>query len=359
MQGIVYEFLRQKRHAVTIIVAGAAIGTLGAWLAYMGNPRNSGICISCFMENLAGSLGLHGNARMQYIRPELIGFVLGGMTAAFAAREFRSEGGSSPMIRFVGGLLLIVGCSVFLGCPIKMTLRLGAGDFTALAGVAGLTFGVWLGYAFLRRGFHLGDAGPAPLANGLLLPGIMAGLLVLLIVDPSFLYMSSAGPGAQRAPLAISLGAGLFIGVLAQRSRFCITGGIGNFIVSGDTGLISGVVSMLIFAFLAGIYLGQWHPGLMGQPGAHTAYGWSFLGMTLVGITSIFIGGCPFRQLILAGQGSADAGAAVLGMVAGGAIVQAWGITSSSLGPSNTGQVATLLGLAFVLVLGLVMRVRE
>ena len=160
-------------------------------------------------------------------------------------------------------------------------------------------------------------------------------------------------------PLLISLGAGLLIGALAQRSRFCVTGSIGNFIVSGDRSLLSGLVSMLVFAFGASWLLGQFSPGLEGQPGSHLAYGWSFLGMALVGVTSIMIGGCPFRQLVLAGQGSSDAGASVLGMVAGGALVQGWGITSTNMGPTVTGQVATLLGLALVLVLGVAMRVRE
>jgi hypothetical protein len=81
--------------------------------------------------------------------------------------------------------------------------------------------------------------------------------------------------------------------------------------------------------------------------------------MALVGVTSIMIGGCPFRQLILAGQGSADAGASVFGMIAGGAIVQSWGITSSNSGPTHIGQISTLLGLAFLLALGVMMRVRD
>ncbi|MBI5696636.1 MAG: YedE-related selenium metabolism membrane protein [Nitrospirae bacterium] len=353
------QYLKQHKEILTVILAGAVIGGLGMWLAYMGNPRNSGICVSCFMENLAGAMGLHGNARMQYIRPELAGFVLGGTAAAFLAREFRSEGGSSPLIRFMAGALLIVGCSVFLGCPIKMSLRVSAGDLTALAGVGGLVFGIWLGYVFLRRGFYLGDSVSMPRFNGLVIPLLMAGLLGLLLIRPEFLYISDKGPAAQRAPILISLGVGLLAGFLAQRSRFCVTGGIGNFMVSGDKGLLSGVISMIAFAFLVSLMLGQFSPGVEGQPGSHLSYGWSFAGMALVGLTSILIGGCPFRQLVLAGQGSTDAGAAVLGMVAGGALVQSWGLTSSNLGPTNAGEVATLLGLAFVLILGIVMRVRD
>src|SRR5512141_2648540 len=116
-------FVKRHFEIILLIATGIAIGVGGTCLACVGNPRNSGICVSCFMENLAGALGLHGNTRMQYIRPELVGFVLGGTAAAFLAKEFRSEGGSSPLIRFIAGALLIVGCSVFLGCPIKMSLR--------------------------------------------------------------------------------------------------------------------------------------------------------------------------------------------------------------------------------------------
>jgi len=353
------EPVASSKEQIVVLVTGGLMGALGVYLAYAGNPANSGICISCFMENLAGSFGLHGNVRMEYIRPELVGFVLGGTVSAFAFGEFRSEGGSSPIIRFIFGVLLIVGCSIFLGCPIKMSLRLSAGDLTALAGVAGLVFGVWIGFVFLRRGFYLGEAKPMPRINGLVVPIIMVALLVAIIAKPTFLYSSVKGPGAMRAPLLLALGAGLLIGFLAQRSRFCVTGGIGNYVVSRDKGLLWGLISMLVFAFLVSWLVGGFHAGVNGQPGSHLAYGWSFLGMTLVGVASIMIGGCPFRQLILAGQGSADAGAAVLGMVVGGGIVQSWGITSTSMGATRTGMLATLGGLVLVLIVGLVMRERD
>ena len=353
------QFLKNRKEILLIIATGIAIGVAGVCLSCLGNPRNSGICISCFMENLAGSLGLHSNDRMQYIRPELLGFVLGGTAAAMIAKEFKSEGGSSPILRFMAGVLLIVGCSIFLGCPIKMVLRLANGDFTSLAGVAGLVFGVWAGFQFLKRGFYLGDPKPMPYVNGLIIPLLTVGLVVAAIVKPGFLHFSQTGPGAQKASRTIAMSSGLLIGFLAQRSRFCVTGSIGNFVVARDRKLLWGLISMLVFATLVSLYKGFYTPGFEGQPGSHTAYLWSFLGMALVGIVSALIGGCPFRQLILASQGSSDAGAAVLGMVAGGAVVEAWGITSSNLGPTALGKVVTLAGLAFVLAMGIMLRERE
>ena len=59
------------------ILMGAVIGVGAVVLSYFGNPTNTGLCVACFMENMAGALGFHDNVRMQYLRPELIGFVLG------------------------------------------------------------------------------------------------------------------------------------------------------------------------------------------------------------------------------------------------------------------------------------------
>ena len=52
---------------------------------------------------------------------------------------------------------------------------------------------------------------------------------------------------------------------------------------------------------------------------------WAFLGMFLVGFASILLGGCPLRQLILAGAGSSDAVMAVLGMTVGAAFCHNFG----------------------------------
>ena len=114
---------QRDRHFWLVLVAGGAAGVLGVLLALWGNPQNSGICVSCFIENAAGAVGLHGNERMQYLRPELIGFVLGALACSLVFKEFQSRGGSSPMARLVAGMFLIVGSAVFIGCPIKLFLH--------------------------------------------------------------------------------------------------------------------------------------------------------------------------------------------------------------------------------------------
>ena len=335
------------------------MGLFGVLLAVWGNPENSGICVSCFMENSAGALGLHANPRLQYLRPELIGFVLGAAFSALAFREFRSRGGSAPLPRLVAGIFLMVGCAVFVGCPIKLFLRLAAGDLSAVAGVVGLLAGVWVGLKGLAGGVELGASARERGGSGLLVPALFVLLLVFLVARPGFILFSDRGSAAQHAGWATSLGAGLLLGAVAQRSRFCITGSVRDtFLMGFRSYMFVGGVVFFVAALGLNLASGRFHPGLFGQPGAHTDHLWSFLGMLLVGWTSVLIGGCPFRQLVKAGEGDADAGLVVIGMLLGGALVQSWGIAATAAGVSAAGKVAVLAGFAFILLSCLLFRVR-
>ncbi|KAF0220885.1 MAG: hypothetical protein FD174_882 [Geobacteraceae bacterium] len=344
-------------HFWMVVTAGFLLGALGILLSVWGNPENTGICVSCFIENSAGSLGFHDNPRMQYLRPELIGFVLGAVLSASVFREFRSRGGSAPLPRLVSGIFMMVGCAVFMGCPIKLFLRFTAGDLTAAAGIVGLVGGVWIGLKGLANGVTLGRQAQERGGSGLLVPAFSVLLLIFLIIRPGFLIFSGLGSAAQHAPWLVALISGLLLGVLAQRSRFCITGSVRDtFLMGGRSPLLWGFMAFFIAAVSFNVATGRFHPGLYGQPGAHLEHLWSFLGMGLVGWISVLIGGCPFRQLIKAGEGDADAGLVVMGMFIGGALVQSWGIAATAAGVSLYGKVGVLLGFIFVLAACLVFR---
>lgn len=350
------------------IITGVIVGLAGVLLSFLGNPPNSGICVSCFMENIAGSLGLHDNIRMQYIRPEIAGFILGSFFISLLRKEFRATSHGSPLLRFFVGILLIIGCAVFIGCPIKMILRISAGDITALAGLVGLIAGVYIGVKFIDGGFSIGRPVELPVINAAFIPAVMSLLLIVLLWKPSFVSLSIKGAGAQHAPVLISLCAGIVIGALAQRTGFCITGGIARLFLWGPkelkgcprtSGLLIGVVSFFITAMVASILTGQFSLGLHGQPSSNESYGWSFLGMLMVGFGSVLIRGCPFRQVVLAGQGDLDAGSAVLGMLVGAALVQSWGLGGNAVGTPYEGQLAVLLGICILFVIGIMYRRRD
>jgi len=269
-----------------IVVVGIIIGILAPVLQKLGNPGNMGICVACFERDIAGALGLHRASVVQYIRPEIIGFVLGATAAALAFKEFKARTGSAPVVRFVLGMFAMIGALVFLGCPWRALFRLGGGDLNAIAGLAGLAAGVGIGVWFLKNGYSLGRSHSAGAATGWIMPALMVGLLLLAIFTPTFseggaIFSSESGPGAQHAALLVSLAAGLIIGVLAQRTRFCTMGSIRDVILMGDTHLISGVGGLLVAAVATNLILGQFHLGFAGQPVAHSNHLWNFLGMVL------------------------------------------------------------------------------
>lgn len=136
----------------------------------------------------------------------------------------------------------------------------------------------------------------------------------------------------------VTLGVGLIAGWVGQRSRFCTVGGFRDFLIARDTTLLLGVIALFAAAWLmfplveiattatapevveqaeglggvdplavaaedesvAGLSEGDGWPGL---PLAAVI----FVGGIGVGAVSTVAGGCPFRQHVLAGQGSSQA----------------------------------------------------
>ena len=344
-----------------IILTGIVVGIAALVLTDAGNPKNMGFCIACFERDIAGALGLHSAGKVQYMRPEIIGIVLGSMVAALAAKEFRARAGSSPAIRFVLGLFVMIGALVFLGCPLRMVIRLGGGDLTAAVGLLGFLAGILVGVVFLKKGFSLGRAYAVRKSEGFMLPGVMVVLLVLLVAAPQLLKSSEEGPGSMRAFWVISLVAGLVVGLLSQRSRLCMAGGLRDAFMLRDFTLLSGFLAIWITITIGNLILGKYNLGMLSQPIAHTQHLWSFLGMALAGWGSILLGGCPLRQLILAGEGNGDSAVTVLGMVVGAAIAHNFGMAGNPDsvvdgvykvgGTSTVGMVAVILGFVVLAVI--------
>ncbi|MEG2171948.1 MAG: YedE family putative selenium transporter [Desulfovibrionaceae bacterium] len=345
-----------------IILTGALLGVMAILLQYFGNPSNMGICVVCFNRDIAGGIGLHRAAIVQYVRPEIMGMVLGALVAAFSFKEFRARGGSSPAIRFVLGMIAAMGALVFLGCPWRVILRLAGGDANALFGLVGLVVGIGVGTLFFRRGFTLGRSTPQHALSGLVLPLMMVGLVALYLIYPPLegqdkngvLFYSLKGPGSQHAPFLISLALGLVAGFIAQRSRFCTMGSFRDVLLFRHWHLFLGVAAMLVAAFVMNMFLGTFKPGFEGQPVAHTQDFWNFMGMVTAGLAFALAGGCPGRQLFLAGEGDNDAAIFALGLIVGAAMAHNFGMASSGAGIGPHGAIAALGGFALCLVIGAV-----
>lgn len=382
-----------KNH-IQIIIVGLIIGIGAALLDFFGNPPNMGICIACMERDIAGALGLHSAGVVQYLRPEIFGFLLGAFIIALLKREYKPRGGSSPIIRFFLGVFAMIGALVFLGCPWRALLRLAGGDLNTLVGIPGLIFGIAIGVWFLKNGFSLGRAQTNTGSNGWIMPVFMMILLGLFIGEVLFpaevpITFSQSGPGAMHPEkyfvgdqivaegavnyglfiaLGISLGFALIFGGMAQRTRFCTMGSLRDIILIRDFHLVYGVIALVVGAFIVNLIAGNFNPGYYAQPIAHSNAAFNFFGMMLSGLAYSLAGGCPGRQLVMAGEGDSDAGVFVMGMIVGAGVAHNLKLAAipdkmqeNQLiigGPagSTAAIIALIIGIGFCLIIGWTMR---
>mgnify|MGYP002626321937 CR=1 FL=1 len=347
-----------------VLVAGAVVGVAALVLTAAGNPANMGFCIACFLRDIAGSVRLQTAAPVQYFRPEIVGLVLGAMIMALASGEFRARAGSSPATRFVIGMFVMIGALAFLGCPLRMVLRMGGGDLNAFVGLAGFFLGILAGVFFLRQGFSLKRSYELGRAEGFSLPALLALLFVLSLAVPSLFSFSETGPGSRHAGVLLSLAAALIVGALAQKSRLCMVGGMRDAVMFRDFSLLSGFAAIFVAVLVGNILLGNFKGfSTYLQPISHASQLWNLLGMVLVGWGSVLLGGCPLRQLILAGEGNGDSAVTVIGMMAGAAFAHNFGLAGSAAsltddvysagGIGTAGKIAVFIGFAALLVISL------
>ena len=342
-----------KNEKIVIGVTGIIIGIIAVVLVKLGNPANMGFCIACFIRDTAGGLGLHRAEPVQYIRPEIMGLVLGAFGVAFARKEFSVKGGSSPLLRLVLGFFVMIGCLMFLGCPFRMILRIAGGDLNAIVGLLGFVCGIVAGIVFLNKGYSLGRTYKQEQVQGFVMPIVQIVLIVLVIAAPAFIFFTPAdgGPGAKHAAVIVSLVAGLIVGGLAQYTRLCMVGGIRDFILFRETRLLIGFVAILVAALVGNLVLGKFNLGFLEQPVAHNDGLWNFLGMLLAGYGCCLLGGCPLRQLVLTGEGNMDSAFTFLGLFAGAAFAHNFALAASGKGPSANGKIAVIIGLVVVTII--------
>ncbi|MGN0170742.1 MAG: YedE family putative selenium transporter [Lachnospiraceae bacterium] len=336
-----------------LALAGALCGVVAAILAAKGNPPNMALCIACFVRDTAGALKLHSAPVVQYARPEIIGIVLGAFIISLINKEYRSTGGSSPMIRFVLGFVIMVGSLVFLGCPLRMVIRMSAGDINAYIALIGFVAGIATGCFALKKGFSLGRAHETSAMSGGILPALMLGVLVLAL-GTTLLASSTEGPGSMHAPILLALAGGLIFGIFAQMSRMCFAGSIRDIILLKNFNLISVIGGLFVVMLIYNIATGNFNFAMAGQPIAHTESLWNILGMYAVGFAAVLAGGCPLRQLVLAGQGSSDAAVTVLGLFAGAAACHNFGLASSADGTTPAGRIAVIICIVVLFIIAFV-----
>lgn len=336
-----------KKELYNIIIAGAIVGLAGVLLAKFGNPGNMGFCIACFIRDSAGALKMHTAPVVQYLRPEIIGLILGSFIISLVKKEFRPYGGSSPVSRFLLGMSIMIGALIFLGCPLRMVLRMGAGDLNAWVAFLGFALGIYVATLFLNKGFSLGRAYKQNISEGIGMPLIQIILLAVFLFMPKLLAFSEEGPGSKHAPVWMSLGFALVIGAVLQMSRLCMAGSLRDIFVMKDFRLFYGSAAILVVALIGSIATSSFNFSFADQPIAHSEHLWNILGMFLVGFASVLAGGCPIRQLILTGTGNGDSALTVVGMAVGAACCHNFGWASSGKGTTAGGRAALIVAMIY------------
>ena len=146
--------------------------------------------------------------------------------------------------------------------------------------------------------------------------------------------------------------------------RLCMAGGIRDAVMLRDFKLLSGFLAIWGTVTIGNLVLGSYSLSALSQPIAHSQYLWSFLGMALAGWGSVLLGGCPLRQLILAGEGNGDSAVTVLGMVVGAALAHNFSLAGNADsiaedgtyvvgGIGTAGMVAVILGFVVMLAVTL------
>jgi uncharacterized membrane protein YedE/YeeE len=160
---------------------------------------------------------------------------------------------------------------------------------------------------------------------------------------------------------ALTLAVGIAVGWIGQRSRFCTIAGLRDFLLARDTTLLLGLIALfaagwamhpimdLVTAGNAPAVVEEQQyqsapddllvvPTASGAPETTTPPGAAaegrlpvaglavliFLGGVGLGLVSTVAGGCPFRQHVLAGQGSGESRWYLVGFYAGALVFGFW-----------------------------------
>ncbi|MBI4247769.1 MAG: YeeE/YedE family protein [Candidatus Rokubacteria bacterium] len=290
------------------------------------------------------------------------GVFLGGLTAALLSREFavRVPPRGELVKGAVGGALMGAGAMLALGCNIGgFFSATSALSLSGLLMMLGLTAGAFIAIRYLmwelahRPGWSRGRArvlGAAGADAGGRQP-LIGLLLAVLVLAVSFLY-GRAGYVSQGVFVLF----GVVLGVVFQRSRFCLVRAFREPFLTGDAehtraAALAVTISTLGFAILKFTDLkdkGEW---VLASAGAG-----ALLGGLAFGIGMTLAGGCGAGSIWRAGEGQVKLWAAMACFALAAALtrlgLQAAGF-AGRLGAAVFLPAALGWSLALVLVVGL------
>lgn len=191
--------------------------------------------------------------------------------------------------------------------------------------------------------------------------GLVVGSFLIALATRE--YRSTAGSSPMTR---FVLGFIMMIGALAQKVRICFAGSVRNIFLMRDFDLMLPIAGLFVVMVVFNLVTGGFKLSFDGQPIAHSQHLWNILGLYAVGFGATLAGGCPLRQMTLAGQGSCDAAVTFVGMLIGAAFAHNFGLAGAAAsaataekaavlgGPSIAGQIVLVCCIAVLFVIAIV-----
>ena len=308
-------------------VGSIILAFLSICLFLISSPWGSSGGIINWGENLFNGIGLMNTAPTWILESKYallsIAVIIGALASALLAKEFAIRVSPSGELfkGLLGGLLMGIGCILAFGCTVGNFFS----GWAALSGgalifVLGLIIGVFFAVRYLlwemekHPKMSTGKSSTllqAKTKGNSLQP--LAGIIIVIIGLIFAFYFKS------ELLFAFTL-IGLFIGIILQRSRWCIVRALREPFMTGDAepalaimaGLVVGIIGFTIIQIkginAAFIPTNFWMPAIIGG----IIFGF---GMTIAG-------GCTIGSSWRAGEGHVKLWLALVGIIIAGPLTQ-------------------------------------
>jgi uncharacterized protein len=296
-----------------------------------------------------------------------IGLLLGAFLSALLAKQFSIRvGPASELIKgLIGGILIGIGAVLARGCNIGAffsgTSSMG---MQGLSMALGLAIGAFIGARFLLWEL-MRDSGPpknfmpAALTNidlGKFVPGVLkkrelqpyfGAVMILGFIAATIAYIMA---GYSNRGVILIFGA--VLGIVSQRSRFCMVHAFREPFISGDAShtkaLLLGLAASVIgFAIIKEGAFGEFDTTFVRS----TFWQGSLLGGIIFGFGMVIAGGCGSGMMWRVGEGHVKLWLALVGYVVTATIGDDWLMSSGVI--NQLGQpvfLPDILGWAWALV---------
>lgn len=291
------------------LTAGILIGFINTIMFAFDSPwaiftglRNWGLHILEFL----GAGDVAQRSPLEYTTSVMnIAFIAGALGASLMAKEF---GLRIPPLRealkgFIGGVLMGIGANFARGCTIGgFYSSIASMSVSGLCMMLGLFIGVIIGLKYLlwetRRAGASFTAG-----RSFGLPGVVQiplGFLVLLAAMVGIPYYYDYQDFNE---LGVIFALAAAIGVINQRSRFCIVRAIRDPFMTGDGEMSKGVIMALVVA-ISGFAIIKFAEIQEVTAFINPSAGWpAIIGGIIFGVGMTLAGGCASGSMWRAGEG--------------------------------------------------------